>query len=146
MSFQISKIIIGMVFVSLIVTGMILFLSGGTTTYPSTTGYNNSSLVELQSSFDDISVMANETKSKMGSVQADDDIFDRIGVMFTGGYTAAKTVGASYDTLNKMSDVAVDELPLGSYGSYLKSMLGVIILVIIFVAILLHFLIKSDRL
>lgn len=142
---QISKIILGMIFVSLIVTGLVLYFAGGVNQY-SPSGYNNSSLNELRESFDEIATMANETKTKMDSVQADDNILDRIGVMFTGGYTAAKTIGKSYDTLNTMTDTAVDELPLGEYGSTIKIMLGVAIVVVIFIMILLHFLIKSDRL
>jgi hypothetical protein len=142
---QISKILIGMVFVTLIVTGMVLYLGGGATTY-SSNNYNDTSFNKITDSFDEIENLTSETKDKMDEVKADDNILDRIGVFFSGGYTAVKVVGKSYDTLGDMSDVAVDELPLGAYGSTIKLAIGVIVLIVIFIMIILHFLIKSDRL
>lgn len=142
---QISKILIGMVFVTLVVTGMVLFLAGGVSTY-NPTGYNDSSFNKITDSFSEINEITNETKDKIDEVKSDDNILDRIGVFFSGGYSAVKVVAKSYDTLGDMTDVAVDELPLGAYGSTIKLAVGVIILIVIFVMILLHFLIKSDRL
>jgi len=142
---QISKILIGMVFVTLVVSGMVLYIGGGATTYANN-NYNDTGFNRITESFNDIENTTSEVKDKMDEVKADDNILDRIGVFFSGGYTAVKIVGKSYNTLGDMTDVAVDELPLGTYGSTIKLAVGVIILIVIFIMILLHFLIKSDRL
>lgn len=142
---QISKILIGMVFVTLIVTGMVLFLVGGAEEYGAT-DYNDSSLNRLENSFEEVLNLTNETQKELQDVKEKEDSNDLLGVFFSGGYKGAKVVTSSYDTLNEMNDVAMDELGLGAFGETLKLAVGAIILIVIFIMILMHFLIKSDRL
>ena len=144
---RITNIMIGVVLVSLILTSMMLFMSEGVNKY-SPEGYNDTAMTRITESFKNISDTAEETQEKIDQVSGDDkNIFDRIGAFFSGGYVAGKTVADSYSTLDTMTDVAIDEtVGVGGFGATLKSTIPVIMLIIIFIGIILHFLIKSDRL
>ena len=143
---RITNIMIGVVFVCLIVTGLMLFMAEGVNKY-SPSGYDNSSMNKITQSLVEITNTTEETQKEIDKISGDGNIFDRIGAFFSSGYTAGKTVTDSYKTLDKMTDVAIDEtVGVGSYGKTLKQTLPVIMLIIIFIGIILHFLIKSDRL
>ena len=147
--FKLHSIIIGLVMTSLIMVGIMAFISGGTNSYVMT-DYDNTTfeafnqLDELQSDIETFE--GNET-----DVKSDDSLTDILGNFFTSMYTSAKVFKGSVDVMTVMTDDGIDKLPLGdsatgtAFSTYLKTALALIFMTIITVGIFLAFVTKSDR-
>jgi len=144
---KITNILIGVLIVSLMLTGIMSFMSEGVNKY-SPTGYNGSRLNNISEKFEAIHNISERTKSKLENATADDsNIFEKFSAFVSGGWSALLITGESFDTLNEMADLSIDEVGvLGNFGTTLKIIVPIIILIIIFIGILAHFLLKSDRL
>jgi len=141
---QLHKIIIGMVLVGVIMTGMMLFISGGQDYY-TMNDYDN----EMFSSFDQLTELQDDIQgfdTEETDVKGDSGLTDILGNFFTNMYTSAKVFKGSTDVLTSMSDEGLSELPVGStYSSMLKTALNLIFITIISVGIFLAFVTKSER-
>ena len=144
---QFSNIIIGMIMMALIVTGFMVFIGDGAAKY-SKTDYNSTSMIQLQSTFNDINKSAYETKDAMlGIVQEDNNPIDKVGFFFSGAYQSAKLLLKSFASLFTIGDAVIGESSflLGGFETTLKVMLAVVVIIILVVAIVMHIVTKSDR-
>jgi len=141
---QLHKILIGMVLVGVIMTGMMLFISGGQDYY-SMTDYDNdtfSAFNQLNELQDDIETF----DSDESSVKSDSSLLDILGNFFTTMYTSAKVFKGSVDVMGAMADDGIDQLPVTSaYSTMLKTALFLIFGIVISVGIFLAFVTKSER-
>lgn len=130
---------------AMIVSGFLIFFTGGVDQY-APTGYDNSSLVTLKAKFDQIQSLTNETKSEIDNIKGDAGVDDLFGLYLGKGIAAAKLTAGVVDTTNEIIDVGVDEIYGDSdYAVTIKTMIPTIILVVMFITILLHIITKSAR-
>ena len=145
---ELNKVLIGMSLVIVMLFGFLFFIAEGVTQYnPSQIPIDyNTTFYDLQTDLASLSDIANETNDKVGSIDGDSNAFtDFIGFFFGQGYKAVKTFVTGFKLLDNMTDELIDNTLGGSLlGSILKNQLLVII-VIVMVSLLLHFIIKSDR-
>lgn len=141
---QLHKILIGMILVGVIMTGMMLFISGGTGYYEMD-DYDNetfSSFNQLSELQDDVETFDSEDKDFVN----EDGLLDILGNFFTKMYQSAKIFKGSADVMTSMSDDGIDRLPVGStFGTMLKVAVNLIFIIIITVGIFLAFVTKSER-
>jgi hypothetical protein len=144
---QLSKIMIGQVILVLVASGFLLFLSEGITTYPDIIGsYDNSSLVRIQGAsarLDNITRDVNEDLQETSGPSG--GVSDFLGFFFSAGYKA----GIAAITAVELNNILIDEFinnTIGgtAYGEILKAGLGMMVIIVI-IAILLHFITKSER-
>jgi hypothetical protein len=139
---QLHKILIGIVLVGLISAGMMLFLNEGVTSY-SVTGYNNTSMQSFIQ-LDELSTQVEQFNDEDEGVE-DTGVLDILGSFFTNMYQSAKIFKNSADVVGTMVDESVTVVDMGGYSGYLKKALGLMVMIVIFVAIFLAFVTKSER-
>lgn len=140
---QLHKILIGLVLVGMIATGFVLFLNEGVQSYNSST-YDNSSLQSFNM-LDNLSEDIDQFNEKEEGIATEDSILDILGSFFTNMYQSAKVFKSSVDVMDNMVDSSLETVPTGTYGSVLKTGLGLIAMIAIFVGIFLAFVTKSER-
>jgi hypothetical protein len=140
---QLHKILIGLVIVGFFAVGIASFYSVGSVTY----GEGNASSLSINSSFNkmnDLNTQIEDFKDKE-TVQTDSSISDILGSFFTNMYQSAKVLRGSVSVMGEMTDATVEQLPAGSNSDTLKTAVSLIVIIIIFVGIFLHFVTKSER-
>ena len=140
---QLNKILIGIVLLGLISTGLVVFISSGTDTY-TLSGYNESSLTTFNK-MSELNEKVETFNSDSGAVGTDSDD-DKLGSLFTSMFQSAGVLKDSTSILNDMADDGIDNVNiLGGFGQVLKTAIGSIILITIFIGIFMHFITKSER-
>ena len=139
---RLSRVLYGLVFVGLIVSGLIVFISDGVVQY-APADYNETQL----ETFNKMTELNNNLESfeQTNSSVDSDSNNDVLGSLFTNAYQSAQILKNSGSILTSMINDGVDALPLGGFGSVLKTSLGTLILIAISVALFLGFIIKSGR-
>jgi hypothetical protein len=145
---ELSKILIGIVLVSVVSTTFLLFISEGVTQYSPVsvpTTYANS--------FNNISVgtsslnnIVNDTETGLKIDGNSNAVSDFIGFFFGNGYKAGKTFIEGMKLTNIIVNEGIENT-VGStgIGQSWKNAIGTIIIIAL-ISILLHFIIKSERL
>lgn len=134
-----SDLGIAIILVGLFIVSFVILASYGSVKYGVT--FDNTSY----SAYDNI----NETYELTKQIQAksnfntSNSIFDIVGSIFSQGYGAIKLAANSFDTVNDMKDEAISESNLGPLSTVFAVSIGAIILIIIFIAILLRYVIKE---
>lgn len=149
-----TKIIVSQLLVIIVITGAMLFMSDGIAQYsPSVPSTYNQSLIKIQNISDTINRAAQNASQKLRIDSSGNDparSIDFLGFFFNAGYTAANAIKAGVESLRVFIDITVTETPLGSgdgaFGALVISVLGVGVVIILVVYLILHFVIKSDRL
>lgn len=145
---ELHKIIIGIILTGVMSLTIVLFLADGINTYnPSNIPSNyNSSFYKISSGISNISQTSKDTETKINSLSGNNNaIADFIGWFFGNGYQAIKTFITSVEITSTIADESIDNtLGSTSLGQHWKAAIGTIITVII-LALILHFVIKSDR-
>lgn len=141
---QLHKILINMVLVGVIMTGMTLFMLGGSSYY-STTDYDNSSFTGFDR-LDNLENLTREFDSDDADAVNEDGLLDILGNFFTKMYASAKVFKESSNLLYDMTDDGVSQLPVGNtFSRMLKVALNIIFIILISVGIFLAFVTKSER-
>jgi hypothetical protein len=145
---QLHKIMIGILFSVIITLGITLYFTDGIITY-SPTGSDNVSVINasMNQRFNELSGNTTEMKNNMETLTStDSSILDRLGAFFASGYDSLKLGAKSFNILNSMVDTSTDQLSTGgSFIKTIKNMLPVAILIVLFIAIVLNALIKTER-
>lgn len=144
---QLSNIIIGVLLIGLISSGLGIFLGNVALNYSVDNVENHSFMQVFINESAATRDLMEETEEKLLQVEDDESsVFDRIGAFFRGGYDAVKLLFRNFSSLNRIVNTGVSEIGfLGGFGKILSSTIIAIILVILAIALLLNFLIKSDR-
>lgn len=146
---ELNKILIGLLVSIVVIFGFVFLIAEGVTKYhPSTipSDYNETfvSITDNLASMINITGNSSNQAAGVGS-SSESALSDFIGFFFGQGYKAIKILMSGVDILNVFVETGVDNT-LGSnpMGEIVKTALLTIIVVII-LALLLHFVIKSDR-
>ena len=144
---QLSNILIGMIVMAAVVSGIMIFVADGVLQYGKT-DLNDTSLTKLKGTYGTINQTVDSMAkniSVIGSSEA--GIIDKLGAFFGSGYNAVKTVTNSFTSFFTVTEVAIGEgsFLLGGYSGLLIGFITTIIIVVFVIAIIMHFLIKSDR-
>lgn len=148
---QLNKILVGSTLIALISFLLVVFISDGITNYNYTGDYSNTSFIKIQNTYDRISNNTNSSIQKIQDITTCSNpltcAVDFVGYFFNSGYQALKNIVSSAELSYLIVDVATEEIVGGtSFGSNIKGMMIFTLLIIIFVGIILHAVVKSDRL
>lgn len=144
---RLTNILIGVMFIALIVSGITTFLVGVSGSYAA----NNIGDVEdeyLQVFLDESQQTINRlerSREDIDTIEEDRNVLDRLASFFRSGYDATRSLIGGVDSITRLINSSVSRIPfLGEFGGLLSVTLGIIVL-IVFLGIFIHFLIKSDR-
>lgn len=147
---QLNKILVGTTLIALVSFLLVVFISDGITNYSYTGDYSNTSLMKIEETYQTMSNNSNISVQAMQNILTCSGLscaVDFVGYFFNSGYQALKNIVTSAELTYIIVGVATDETLGGtSFGGNIKGMLIFSVLVIIFVGIILHAVIKSDRL
>lgn len=145
---RLSKIIIGILVVSIFSLGIMLFASTGANEY-NAPGYTNSSLQEYYSIASEANDIAEDTANTLDNTSAGTGSeFDIFGGFFSRAWSSLKTTWSSITTLDKLTNQAVGDIPLvnNQFRNALQTFMFSVVLIIIVVGVFFHFIRSSNRL
>ena len=147
---RLSTIIIGILLVGVISTGFMGFLGAGADKYQPST-YDNTTFATYTQVSNNAQQLAIATKNETDSLGASpgDNDFDIFGSLFSSAWTAIKTTDDSMDQLANISAQAQKDTGRLFFPGFSRQLFGTIaaiITIIIVIAVLLHFIAKSNRL
>ena len=140
---QLNRIFVGLIIVGFLAVGIASFLSIGATTY----NINESQSIEFNNTFNKMNELSSQIEQFKDdeTKKTDSTVFDVLGSFFTNMYQSAKVLRNSVGVMSDMADGTIEQLPTGTNSGVLKSAIGLIVIVIIFIGIFLHFVTKSER-
>lgn len=143
---KLSNMIILILVLTLIISGMGVFMSGLNASYSVNDDViNNISTTFLTENQNTLNRLENAS-AEMLEIEEDANLLDRLSSFFRAGYDTGIVIIGSFSSFGRLINTGVSNIPfLGSYSALLISILSGIILVIVVVRIFLHFLIKSDK-
>ena len=143
---ELNKILITIIFSIVIFIGIFNFIGNGVATYnvPVPTNYNRS-VESLMLVMDNINQTSYEMKEQMTSIGTSSNPLDILGVFFSGGFAALKSVGSLISAFGIIIDTVLDNILVGQLSSLLKTTIYLSFIIIIVVGIWLHAITKSDR-
>ena len=144
---KLSNILISIAFVSVILVGFSLFITAGYNAYTPAT-YNNTSIEKLKTINEEITNITNQTQNKINKLQSNTNIINILDLAVTQTFDAARITAKSVDAVSQISFESQRYTSgiLGGLNNTLYSVLGTAVLIIIVVALLMQFFIKSERL
>ena len=134
-----SDLFIGVILVGLFITSFVIITSYGAQKYQVT--FDNTSF--------DVYNQINETYDITKDIQAKSEfnstnsVFDIVGSFFSQAYSTVKLTASAYNTVDAMKNEAVESANLGPLSNLFTISIGAIILIVIFIAILLRYVIKE---
>lgn len=141
---KLHEILIMIGFIGLVTIGFGLLWVDGATHY-GTTDLDQSRLSHINSSLATINENAQGTEEAMTQLTTPNSAFDIVGGLLFGGYGVIITTLASFGLLHGITGDLVSFLPLGGLMNPFILFVGMCLFVIIGVAILGHYISKSDR-
>ena len=143
---ELNKIMITMIFGIVIFLGIFNFMADGVIRYSvSVPADYNESVSKIRGVFDNINQTTYEMKEQMTSIGTSSNPLDILGVFFSGGYAALKSVMSLINGFGILIDTTLNTIFVGEIGNILKIALYLSFIIIIVVGILLHAITKSDR-
>lgn len=140
---KLYMILIGIVALGLMASGLAVFISSGSDSY-SLSGYDNDSL-DTFNKMSDLNTKVESFNTDSGVVGSDSDD-DKLGSLFTSTYQSASVLKDSVGILNSMADDGVSNVKvLGGFGKPLKTALGAMITIALFIGVFMAFITKSER-
>ena len=140
---------IGVLCAIAVYVSLFTFLTDGISQYgtPSNlpTGFNNSySIISQQ--LNNINETTESLKNQMTSITAQSGLLDYLGFFFNAGYKALTSAGDITKSTFIITDTSLDNAGgFGSSGFIIKQLIYGIIIILFFVGIIMHAIIKSDR-
>jgi len=144
---KLSGILIGVVVATLIMSAFGLYLGGGVATY-GTSGYDDTNILKVSSQFSSIENRSREAEARLLNLSTTQQAQNKLDVLYAGAYSTGFSIAGAFANIFDIGSATKDELApfLGSFGDILFKAIMVIVSIIIFVYILMHFITKSDRL
>jgi len=137
---RMSNLLIGIIFVSAIVTYLGFFMSSLNTEYD-IASYSNESM-SMFNKLDEIQVNVNSMDETQDTTQEKTGALDILGDYFSQGYKTFKISKDSVTLLKDMSSESVDESNLGESANTLKTTFASIIMTVIILGIIISALLK----
>lgn len=145
---RLTNIMTSFIILALIATAFTIFLGGVSAKYApgGLSGNETGFLDDFVMESEEVSRIINEAEEKMFNIDEDQGLLDRLSNFFRGGYDAAKVLFRSISNVRRLISTSISELPfLGGFSSILITSITTIAIILFIVGILLHMLIKSDR-
>jgi len=145
---ELNKVLIGMIFAIVIFSGMFIFIADGSDKYGVVLpdGYTNS-MVAIKATLSQINTTTNQVQTDLTIIEGQSGVLDFLGFFFSGGYDALKTTAKLVGVSFIFVDEGINGIGGGGeFGSLLKTGLYASIIVLLFIGIMMHAIIKSDRL
>lgn len=138
-----KSVLIGLVLAAFVTTSIMLFYTGGVTTY-SLTDYNNTELLKIQNTFNKTSATSNEMASQLQNLSDNPNIVDKVNALFGSAYSSVKLVFSSVGSFNTIISASLSTTIFGSqeYTNMIRSMMYTLIIILIFVGIVLAIVMK----
>lgn len=128
--------LIGMpILIALIISGLMLFLSAGTTEYE--VDYNSSAMDDIKAAGEQFSGISNDVDGNLSDSTVTEDDFDKSGSIFKQALESFNTVGNSFSLFSTLLDNSLNDMGLGEYSRVLKTSLVILIITIITLGIFL---------
>lgn len=142
MNWQISKLMISLILVSLIAGTIGIFMSGLSKEY--NVEYDNSSVTTFNM-LSNITETTQSVQNRTASAERDSSgVVDALSGFFSDAYQALLITTQSYTVIESMLDHALSEADLGSVGSLFKTAILTIVIIVIFIGIIIAAIIKRD--
>jgi hypothetical protein len=135
---KLSGILIGLVFMIVVLTAFMIFISRGAVDYGKT-DYDNSSFTEMQGGLTKIHNISLQTKERIENVKANPLIPDTLGVLVVGAIGGLSTATSSVDVFMGGISNGVSQLPLGQLNSVLTLALVTALIILVFIGIFMYF-------
>lgn len=146
---KLSDIMIGLVFSIILFIGLFTFLTDGVIQYgveSNLPSEYNQSFIVIKGELDNINKTTSGIKAQLSDITAQSGILDYLGFFFNAGYKALTGAGQITKSLFIITDESIEVTGgLGETGGFLKTGIYMSIIIIFFVGILMHAVIKSDR-
>lgn len=143
---KLTGILISIIFMGIIISGMSIYLVGlAANTGGSVGGFEDDFVKAFVDESKATQSSLETARTDLDTVEEDRGVLDRLASFFRSGYTSAKALFTSLTSVTRLITLSVAQIPfLGAFGNYLSLSLGLMILVV-FIGIFMHFLIKSER-
>lgn len=146
---KLTNIMLGVLCGVVIYISLFNFLDDGITQYgvgstlPS--GYNASYTV-IRSELGQINKTTTEIKNQLTSITAQSGVLDYLGFFFNAGYQALTGAGQITKSVFVITDTSLESTEsLGSSAELIKQLVYGSVIILFFVGIIMHAVIKSDR-
>ena len=145
---RLTNIMMSFIILALVATAFTIFIGGVSSNYV-VADYNNESIAFLDDFVDEseeTSNIINDAEEKMFNIDEEQGVLDRLSSFFRGGYDAAKVLFRSIGGVTRLINSSLSELPfLGGFSGVLITSITTLAIIVLIIGILLHMLIKSDR-
>jgi len=140
------NILLGITFMSLIILGLGNFYILGTETYGAS-DIDEDQINVFTDQLEEMKTITDDTRDSIDNIVNPDNPFDVLGGIFMLGWNAFRNIGQSFDSLFTITTSGTESIPFISenFSNALITTLITAIGILIFIAILLHGIIKSDR-
>lgn len=142
---RLTSILIGSMFGIIMITAFMQLFSSLSSDY-ALTGYNESEITHITNQLDAMTNTSIKTKELADSVKGNPSIPDMLGVIVVVGIGGVKTALQSVTSFISITGESINFLPLGNLSDVLLIVMVSSIILILFIAILAHYLRPSDRL
>lgn len=105
----------------------------------------NASYVVIKGELGQINKTTSAIKDQLSTITAQSGVLDYLGFFFNAGYQALTGAGQITVSIFKIFDTSVMNTPLGSSIEPLKQLAYGAVIILFFVGIIMHAVIKSDR-
>lgn len=116
---RLYKIIAVPLLISLIIGGIMLFLSSATSDYDTDT-YNDSVMQELKDSGEEFNSIIGEYDSDVTTLSSEEAEQDKEGNLISQIWSSTKILTKSYSLFEKMIDTALQNIGIGGYARQIK--------------------------
>lgn len=146
---KLTNIMIGTLCAITIYISLFTFLTDGINQYGTPnnlpTNFNNSYSI-INNQLNNINETTASLKNQMTSITAQSGVLDYLGFFFNAGYKALTSAGEITESIFVITDTSLDNAGgFGSSGEKIKLLIYGIIIILFFVGIIMHAIIKSDR-
>jgi hypothetical protein len=138
---KITGFLIALTIISFISVAFGLLISNMATNY--NIDYDNSTIAAYNK-MDDLALKSEGFKNETSSIREKSGVLDIVGGFFSDAYSVLLITKDSFDIYDSMLNQGIDDLNLGQIGNILKTMLGVIVIILIFIGIIIAAIVKRD--
>ena len=146
---KLTSILIGVLCAVAVYVSLFTFLTDGITQYGTPTNlpssFNNSySIINQQ--LNNINETTTGLKDQLTSISAQSGVLDYLGFFFNAGYKALTGAGQITSSVFVITDTSLDSAGgFGASGFLIKQLIYGAVIILFFVGIIMHAIIKSDR-
>lgn len=134
-----SNIIISLIFASLLATGFFINMGVATDNYDIT--YDNDT-AEAYQQLEELNDLTEDLKNSTESITPQSSSTDILGSIFTSGYQVLLITKNSFGIFDTMLSQGIEDMGLGTFGTYVKMSLYAMFIITLFIGIILAAIIK----